>query len=67
MGPRYARAGVPEVWIVVADSQADKQMVERYTDPQDNQYATKQTFKRGQSLSILALPQITISVDSIFG
>src|SRR5258707_5686068 len=25
--PRYARAGVPEVWIVVADSQPDKQMI----------------------------------------
>jgi Uma2 family endonuclease len=65
--PRYARAGIPEVWIVVADSQPEKQMIERYTDPHDNQYATKQTFKRGQSISILALPQITISVESIFG
>jgi len=65
--PGYARAGIPEVWLAVADSDREKQVVERYTDPQDNQYATKQTFKRGQSISILALPQITITVDSIFG
>jgi len=65
--PRYARAGIPEVWIAVADDDREKRVVERYTDPQDNQYATKQTFKRGQSISILALPQITVSVDSIFG
>ncbi len=65
--PRYARAGIPEVWIAVADSDRKKQAVERYTDPHDNQYSTKQTFKRGQSISILALQQISLSVDSIFG
>src|SRR5438270_695710 len=46
--PRYALAGIPEVWITDVDGQA----VERYTDPQGNQYATKQTFKRGQSISV---------------
>ena len=61
--PRYALAGIPEVWITDVDGQA----VERYSEPQGNQYATKQTFKRGQSISVLALPQITIAVDSIFG
>ena len=61
--PRYALAGVPEVWITNVDGQA----VERYSDPQGNQYATKQTFKRGQSIGVLALPQITVAVDSIFG
>jgi len=65
--PRYARAGIPEVWIAVADNQPEKQAIERYSEPKDNQYATKQTFKRGQSISILALPQVTITVDSIFG
>jgi Uma2 family endonuclease len=61
--PRYAQAGIPEVWITVVENAT----VERYSEPSGNQYATKQTFKRGQSVNILALPQITVSVDSIFG
>jgi Uma2 family endonuclease len=61
--PRYAQAGNPEVWITVLDSDA----VERYSEPSGDQHRTKQTFKRGQSISILALPQITVAVDSIFG
>lgn len=65
--PRYARAGIPELWIAVADDDPEKRVVERYSEPKDNQYATKQTFKRGQSISVLALPQVTITVDNIFG
>jgi Uma2 family endonuclease len=61
--PRYALAGIPEVWITDVEGKA----IERYTDPQGNQYATKQTFKQGQSISISALPTINVSIDSIFG
>jgi Uma2 family endonuclease len=61
--PRYSLSGIPEVWITDVDGQA----VERYTDPQGNQYATKQTFKRGQSISVQALPTVSLSIDSIFG
>jgi Uma2 family endonuclease len=61
--PRYALAGIPEVWITDVAGQA----VERHTDPQGNQYATKQTFKRGQTISVKALPSISLSLDSIFG
>src|SRR5260221_14017876 len=61
--PRYAQAGIPEVWITVLENDT----VERYSEPSGNQYATKQTFKRGQSVNILALPQIIFSIDSIFG
>jgi Uma2 family endonuclease len=61
--PRYAQAGIPEVWLTDADNQA----VERYAEPNSNQYATKQTFRRGQSVGIPGLPQVTINVDEIFG
>jgi Uma2 family endonuclease len=61
--PRYALAGIPELWITDVDGVA----VERYTDPQGNQYATKQTFKRGQHLNVQALPKISLSIDNIFG
>jgi Uma2 family endonuclease len=61
--PRYALAGIPEVWLTDVAGEA----IERYTSPQGNQYATKQTFKRGQQISVQALPTITLSVDIVFG
>ncbi len=61
--PRYALASIPEVWITAVDPEA----IERYTDPVGNQYATKQTFKRGQQISVQALPDVILSIDSIFG
>ncbi len=61
--PRYARAGIPEVWL----ADADNQTIERHTEPSGGQYATKQTFKRGQRISLFTLPHITLAVDNIFG
>jgi len=61
--PRYALAGIPEVWLTDVNGEA----IERYTDPQGDQYATKQTFKRGQTITVKALPNIVLSVDQIFG
>src|SRR5262249_20363542 len=60
---RYAQAGIPEVWITVLENDT----VECYSEASGNQYATKQTYRRWQSINILALPQIAVSVDSIFG
>jgi Uma2 family endonuclease len=61
--PRYALAGIPEVWLTDVGGET----IERHTDPVGNQYATKQTLRRGQTISVQALPNITLSVDSIFG
>ncbi len=61
--PRYALAGIPEVWLTDVAGEA----VERYTEPHGDQYATKQTFKRGQHISVQALPTITLNIDDIFG
>src|SRR5579859_4835224 len=61
--PRYALAGIPEVWITDVESEA----IECHTEPQGDQYLTKQTFKRGQSITVQALPNVTLTVDSIFG
>ncbi len=60
--PRYALAEIPEVWITDVNGEA----VERYTDPQGDQYATKQTFKRGQQISVQGLANVILSIDSIF-
>jgi Uma2 family endonuclease len=61
--PRYALANIREVWI----TDVTGEMIECYTEPNGDQYATKQTFRRGQQLSVQALPAIQVSVDAIFG
>lgn len=60
--PRYALAGVQEVWIV--DTAA--QQIEQYYQPAGNQYRTKQTSERGQTIQAHTLPNLMLDIDSIF-
>ena len=60
--PRYAQAGIPEVWLIVLEYQ----IIEHYAGPNGTQYEMKQTFKRGQTIA-LPIAQLTIAVDDIFG
>ena len=41
--------------------------IERYTSPHGDQYAAKQTFSRGQTIQVQALPQVVVPVDQLFG
>jgi Uma2 family endonuclease len=61
--PRYAQAGVEEVWIV--DSSALQ--IEQYWQPAGGQYRTKQTWGRGEIVRAHALPELALDVDAIFG
>ena len=61
--PLYARHGVPEVWIVNIRGQA----VEVYRDPSPGGYRDARTLKRGETLQVLALPDVTLRVDEILG
>ncbi len=61
--PRYARAGVPEVWIV--DLQRGHLLV--YREPGADGYRRTQTVRRGASIAPLALPDQPIAVDTILG
>ena len=62
--PRYARAGIPEAWIVALD----EDHIEVYRRPQAQGYAERQVFQRGEALEIEALPTLgTFSVDAILG
>lgn len=55
----YAECGVPEYWIVnlIAGT------VEVHTNPSDGDYATKQTYARGGSISLSAFPDVSLRVD----
>jgi Uma2 family endonuclease len=61
--PLYARYGIPELWIV--DLNRDR--ITCYLDPTAGGYATTRVFRRGESLSPLAFPDLTIGVDDILG
>jgi Uma2 family endonuclease len=59
----YARAGVPEVWLV--DLNGDR--VETYRRPEGGSYTQTQTLARGQSFAAEALAGALMSVDAILG
>jgi Uma2 family endonuclease len=61
--PRYARAGIPEVWI---DNRRDRR-IEAYTDPSGDEYATVRYAAPGETIAPQAFPDITLQVDRIIG
>jgi Uma2 family endonuclease len=61
--PRYARAGVPAVWIV--DLAADEILVAR--DPDPPAYRTVEVLQRGARVDPPSVPGLSLSVDEILG
>ncbi len=61
--PLYARAGVPEVWIV----NLPKAVVEAYARPDGETYSDIRKAGRGQALKATQLPALGLSVDDILG
>jgi Uma2 family endonuclease len=60
--PRYAAAGIPEVWLV--DLPGER--VETYSQPARGTFAVRRTLARGDSLRAQEA-EIALSVDSILG
>ena len=60
--PRYARANVPEVWLI----NVNDNFIEQHTEPSGDSYRTKRTWSPGETIS-LALPSgsIELAVDEI--
>ena len=59
----YARAGIPELWIVARA----EHRIEAYTEPAGNEYATVRHFGPGETVSPQAFPDIALAVDRIIG
>lgn len=59
----YARAGIPEVWIV----DIVHEQIIRYTDPVAQRYETTKSCQRGETLSSERIPVVTIAVNDILG
>ena len=61
--PIYARAGVPELWLV--DVPGD--LIEVHRRPEKGLYIEKQTLRRGETLSPAAFPDVVLAVEAILG
>jgi Uma2 family endonuclease len=61
--PRYARAGINEVWIVnLVD-----QVIEVSREPQGDTYASQTTHERGETPHLAAFPDVAVTVAEILG
>ncbi len=61
--PLYAKAGIPEVWIV--DLNAHR--IETYRDPTPYGYREPRYLYPGDTLSPAAFPDVTLKVDEVLG
>ncbi|HZQ34913.1 MAG TPA: Uma2 family endonuclease [Dehalococcoidia bacterium] len=61
--PLYAAAGIIEVWI--EDLPGDRLFVHR--EPQDGRYRTALTLTRGDAITPLAFPELSLSLDDLLG
>lgn len=61
--PIYARAGIPEVWIVDLEGA----MIERNVGPQGDVYTLTERISRGGVISCSTLPTITVQADEVLG
>ena len=61
--PLYARSGIPELWIV----DLIRDHVALYRHPTNDGFGTTRVTRRGESISPLAFPGLTIAVNDILG
>lgn len=59
--PLYARAGVPEAWVV----NLPDERIETYADPADGSYQTARSYTRGEELQASALASLRVSVAEV--
>ncbi|NEQ38729.1 MAG: Uma2 family endonuclease [Okeania sp. SIO3I5] len=61
--PLYAENNIVEVWLV----NLTEECLEVYRQPTANGYEIVQTFQKGETVTIQALPNVTFTVDEILG
>ena len=60
--PRYARAGIPESWIV----DVGRERIQVFTQPAGITYQSETTYARGESIRCTAIPDLRLKVDGAF-
>jgi Uma2 family endonuclease len=61
--PLYARAGIPEVWLI----DLPQEVVEIYARPAEGVYQVQRQARRGEQLTAETLPQLSLTVDAVLG
>jgi Uma2 family endonuclease len=61
--PLYARAGIPEAWLVILP----KDVIEVHTEPKNGKYTKVQRLKRGKTLTCSTIAGLSLKVDDILG
>jgi len=61
--PLYAQAGVPEVWIVNVEGKT----LEVHQHPVDGLYQQQQLLEKLGEITLIALPEVTLELKSLFG
>ncbi len=61
--PLYARAGVPEMWLVTLP----EELIEVYTRPAGGAYQETRLVRRGETISVASAGGLTIEADAVLG
>jgi Uma2 family endonuclease len=61
--PLYAKWGVPELWI----ENLENDVILIFRDPRPSGYANALTLHRGESIALVAFPEIHFTVDELLG
>jgi len=61
--PLYAQAGIPEVWIVNVEGKT----LEVHQQPVDGLYQQQQRLEKLDEITPIALPEVTLELQSLFG
>ena len=61
--PLYARAGIPEVWIV----DLRRRMLSSHRLPSDGRFTQDSPHRAGEALRLAAVPDVTVLVDDLLG
>ncbi len=59
--PRYARAGIPEVWLAILP----ERVIEAHTEPAGGRYTQMRTFRPGDAISPGCFPDIAVLVSEM--
>jgi Uma2 family endonuclease len=61
--PLYARAGIPEAWLVILP----KDSIEVHSEPKNGKYQKVQRLKRGKTVVSASLAGLSVKVDDVLG
>jgi Uma2 family endonuclease len=61
--PLYARAGIPEAWLVILP----KDLIEVHGEPKNGKYQRVQRLKRGKTVVSSSLAGLSVKVDDVLG